>query len=375
MANSFTYKEFANILQDMENALIANQSLITDYNESSVIFQFLQAVATEIARVYLETRAGFDQQMVNLAYSVFGFQPKLAQPASGLATLAASVAPSVNTLISTGFQFAYNGQVYATTADVTLTAGSTSIANVPYVAQVAGSAGNIPAGVSFTLVSSLQPIVSATNQAAVTNGVDAETQSQLMSRFRQFIVGLGRCTTTGLIAGALAISGVRSAMLDEFFPPQNLTYTDPITGLSVTKLVNSFLYVESGNGYASSGVLNAVQLAIEGLDGGGGMRASGVRVVAQSPTIVLQNIVFNATYSPLFPQNTLLTLIQAALSFYVNNLPIGAGLVFNELVEVIMSVPGVQDVTITTPTANVPGVSTQVIRLGTVSPAFTLGTA
>ena len=61
----FSLKLFTSILEDMMNWVIANQNKVTDFNEGSVARSLLEAVALEVEQLYIRTRVGFDDALVD----------------------------------------------------------------------------------------------------------------------------------------------------------------------------------------------------------------------------------------------------------------------------------------------------------------------
>ncbi|MBJ9991457.1 baseplate J/gp47 family protein [Paenibacillus sp. S28] len=70
---------------------------------------------------------------------------------------------------------------YQTTADVTLDSNGEGLA--PITALVAGSQGNVPAGVIEVMLVPTSGIISVTNPAAVTGGADEESDESLLERY------------------------------------------------------------------------------------------------------------------------------------------------------------------------------------------------
>jgi uncharacterized phage protein gp47/JayE len=83
-----------------------------------------------------------------------------------------------------------------------------------------------------------------------------------------------------------------------------------------------------------------------------GYRAAGVLVRVLSPDIIQMSYAANITVLSGFSQTDIATKIRNAVSGYVNALGIGEDVILNELRERSMSIPGMYDIIITSPTAN-----------------------
>ena len=139
----------------------------------------------------IETKTGMElEQFVG----VFGFGRLQGRQATGVVRVELSTQSTQNQQIPVGSQFyTRNGlagvstqQYYATTQAVVLTAGSLTI-DVPVQCTTPGAAGNVPPD-SIISISSVIGSSSCTNLAAMTGGVDAETDDELRSRFKDTLL-------------------------------------------------------------------------------------------------------------------------------------------------------------------------------------------
>jgi uncharacterized phage protein gp47/JayE len=93
-----------------------------------------------------------------------------------------------------------------------------------------------------------------------------------------------------------------------------------------------------------------------------GHRAGGVIIKVKAPQVVSQSIVANVTLMTGYSQTALIPRIKLVIAEYINGLSIGGDVIYNEIVERIMAVPGVYDVNVTSPPENYPIADYQVAR-------------
>ena len=93
-----------------------------------------------------------------------------------------------------------------------------------------------------------------------------------------------------------------------------------------------------------------------------GIRAAGVRVVVQTPTVLIQNIVALITISEGYDHTTVESNVVEGIKEYVNGLGISGDVLVAELIWKIMSVSGVFNVNLTTPATDVTILDDQMAR-------------
>lgn len=84
-----------------------------------------------------------------------------------------------------------------------------------------------------------------------------------------------------------------------------------------------------------------------------GLRAAGVRVIVQTPTVLIQNIVGTVTVSEGYDNASVEDDVVEAIKEYVNGLGISGDVLRAELIRRMMAVAGVYNVGLTTPAADV----------------------
>jgi uncharacterized phage protein gp47/JayE len=114
--------------------------------------------------------------------------------------------------------------------------------------------------------------------------------------------------------------------------------------------------VITGDYVRYTGLIEEVQKVIDG-DAGDrstypGHRAGGVLAKVQAPLAISQTVTVNIDVIAGYDQATVQTAVEAVISAYINGLGINEDVIYNELVERIMTVVGVHDCNLTDPAAN-----------------------
>ncbi len=346
-------KRYSQIYSEMRDYVVAHQDKITDFNAGSVISSILEALAREIAALYLKTMANVDVYARSLAYSQFNFEKKGGLAASGSVVFSRNAASSsevaipAETRVATG-----SGIEFTTSAEVKILAGARDSASVVVACADVGALGNIRANMVDTIVGTLLGVDTVNNAAAFGGGVDVESEEDYHNRFREYILGLGRSSVPGIRATALAVNGIRSVSVVEHFPPAD--------GFNFT------LYAEDGSGYLPNTLKGLIQTALDGDDSEPGARACGITCRTLAPTVLAVNpsIVIRINWS--IPSGLIEDGIRTKLTKYINSLKIGdiydKTVVFNML----MNQSGVLEIISMTPDTTTP-TGSQIIRLGTLT--------
>jgi len=94
-----------------------------------------------------------------------------------------------------------------------------------------------------------------------------------------------------------------------------------------------------------------------------GWRAFGAHILVKPPITQFITIDAVITMKPGYVRSTAASRAKAAISQYINYLPIGSDVIRNEVIERIMVVPGIFDLNLTSPSSNVPIGDTTVARV------------
>jgi uncharacterized phage protein gp47/JayE len=355
---AFSLKLFNSILEDMMNWVIAKQSKVTDFNEGSVMRSLLESVALETEQLYIRTRVGFEDALKYIPFYAFDFTKKSGQKASGTVVFSRTgtsgeVAIPIGTLVATA-----DGTQFATTSTGTIADGNTDSNNVSILAEKEGEESNVAADTITVIVTPVNGVETVNNASATSGGLDKETDAEFLKRFREFIEGLGQSNESGLITGSKLVTGVRSASIIEHFPPSS-SY-------------NVSVYIDDGAGNAPQALIDSVESKLkgDGTAGNPGYKAAGINIQVLAPTKVTQDVTVTINDDGMLSESTMEYNIELAITNYINNLLLGEDIIRNRLIEVMMDVDGVEDLTLTTPASNVTINPDQIARAGTISITF-----
>ncbi len=355
---AFSLKLFAAVLEDMTNWMIANQSKVTDFNEGAVSRSFLEAVGYEIEQLYIRTRVGFEESLVDIPFYAFDFIRKTGQKSSGNVVFSRSgtsgeITITIGTLVATT-----DGTQFETTATGTISDGNQDSNSVSITATEEGTESNVPANTVTVIVTPVNGVETVDNSSSTTGGLDVETDEEFTKRFKEYVEGLGQSNEYGLITGAKSVTGVRSVSTIEHFPPSS-SY-------------NVSVYIDDGAGNASAALIASVlsELKGNGTVSNPGYKAAGINIQVLAPTKVTQDVTVVVTDDGALSEATMKYNIEQAISNYINNLWLGGDIIRNSLIKVIMAVDGVDDISLTTPATNITINFNQIARTGTITVTF-----
>jgi uncharacterized phage protein gp47/JayE len=224
---------------------------------------------------------------------------------------------------------------------------------VPIQAVNAGIQGNVTASTITLLTAAIAGVDTVSNAAGLTNGIDAESDTALRTRFANYIQTRSLATTAAVGYAILSVQQGLSYTIQENVTPGG-TYTP---GTFVVT-------IDDGSGTPSTTLKASVALAINAV------RPIGSVFTVQSPTDIIANITFTITAAAGYVKAALLGPAVAAVTAYINAIPLGAPLPLSRLLQVVYdSTPGISNVTLmlaNAGTADLGGSPTQVVRAGTV---------
>jgi len=197
-----------------------------------------------------------------------------------------------------------------------IAAGIASL-DVPVAAVTAGSAGNVQAGAVSLIVAALPGVDTVVNAAPFQNGLDAESDAALRARFQNFLASLSRATTTAV---GYAIASIQQGMqytIQENVVPDGT----PTMGCFVVT-------VDDGTGNPPSTLLTTVANAVEAV------RPVGSSYTVQAVTVTPATISLTVAVTPGAVHATVAPIVAAAVTLYVNTLPVGAPLPWSRLAQV-----------------------------------------
>ena len=330
-------QNFTTLVQNMAAAVQAAAAQALDLTVGSALRAVLEANASvalwmqwlilqvlQTTRAATSTGADLDSWMADMTLARL---PAVA--AVGMVTFS-RLTPSATAFLPVGalVRSADGSQTFAVTADPTnsawsAAAGGYSLAaglaalTVPVTAEVAGSAGNMQSGAISLMVTAIPGIDAVTNPAPMQNGLDAESDAALRSRFQNFIQSRSRATP---LAVGYAVSSIQ----------QGLSYAlqENIDTAGNPRIGNFVVTIDDGSGYPSASLLATAAAAVEAV------RPVGSTFAVQPPIVVPANLNVLLTVPPGVTKPPVVAMVATALQAYINALPIGAPLPLTKVAQV-----------------------------------------
>lgn len=368
---AFQIKDFRSIVASMINHARSVTHKITDWNVGSVARTLVEAPAIEIDELYQQMFIGLKEAIPVAIYSSFDFARREAVAASGMVRV--SVAPpSADLLIPAGTRFSVVGAAttYASVFDTTVVAAA-SFVDVFVAADVAGVAGNLDLGETFSLQPQPDGFASATNQAAFVNGAEQETDEQRKVRFAAFIASLNRGTNAALEYG------LRTARLTNAYgvtteSVQAVSVVEPYVDDANQPIAWVKCYIHNGVNGASAGLLAHAHEVVHGYyDDNGqavpGWKAAGVKVDVLAATEKPVAVTAVLTALPGYASADLIAAVTESVSAYLQELGIGKTAVRSEIIALAMSVPGVYNFVPSLPAGDTTSLRSEKIMPGTIT--------
>lgn len=222
---------------------------------------------------------------------------------------------------------------------------------VPVRAITEGSAGNAAVGEVDTLTTAIPGVDAVTNTAAITDGLDAETDSAFRERFRNTMKSLSKATEPAIAA---AISAVRPGLGYNIVENYNFDGS-PNDGYF-------YVVVDDGTGYPSQQIIYDVAAAIDEC------RPLTSTFEVYAPQIINADVTFDIeTPSPLLHTPTI-NVVKEAVIEHINGLGLGKPLSITRLAKVIYdaspNVLNVSNMSINLGTYDLVPTSSQVLKPG-----------
>ena len=330
-------QNFTTLVQNMAAAVKAAAAQALDLTVGSALRAVLEANASvalwmqwlilqvlQTTRAATSTGADLDSWMADMTLARL---PAVA--AVGTVTFS-RLTPSATAFLPVGalVRSADGSQTFAVTADPTnsawsAAAGGYSLAaglaalTVPVTAEVAGSAGNMQSGAISLMVTAIPGIDAVTNPAPMQNGLDAESDAALRSRFQNFIQSRSRATP---LAVGYAVSSIQ----------QGLSYAlqENIDTAGNPRIGNFVVTIDDGSGYPSASLLATAAAAVEAV------RPVGSTFAVQPPIVVPANLNVLLTVPSGATKPPIVAMVATALQAYINALPIGAPLPLTKVAQV-----------------------------------------
>lgn len=190
-------------------------------------------------------------------------------------------------------------------------------AEVPVVCTVAGLSGNVLAGTITVMPRPVAGVEYVINKGDITNGVEAEGDSELRERARHALEFAGKATVSSLESAIRAVEGVRSLLIED--KPEEVA--------GIVKVI-----VDGGD-------IGAVERAIEET------RAAGIKVEFSRPRIVYIDVSLTLTLPKEISPATAVTEAERLVRSYISSLGIGEDVLYSKIIEAALMVRGALDVT------------------------------
>ena len=200
-----TFRSMPEAVATMLRTYWARTGVQPDATEGSVLRTLFEAWGFEIEQQTARFDAAVLDAIPEAVFAAFGFDRRPATTATAILRFSRATPTGQAFLIPTGTTAETTaGAQFATTADVTLAAGTTTVDAVAS-ALSPGARGNVPAG-SITRLTTLVPGVEAvTNPLSAYGGADEETIAAQQDRFAAYLATLAKGTAPAIAAAALTV--------------------------------------------------------------------------------------------------------------------------------------------------------------------------
>lgn len=231
---------------------------------------------------------------------------------------------------------------------------SVASVSVPVKASAVGAAGNAVIGGISTMTQAIPGVDTVTNAAALTTGVNAETDAALRVRFVAFIAGLSKATVSAIGYAITSLQqGVSYALVE------NVLYN------GTAQMGYFYVVIDDGTGVPGSTLLGTVSNVVDAV------RPACSSFGVFAPVVVTANISMTITTTAGYNHSATAALVSTAISTYINALTLGQSLAYSRLAQVAYDAsPGVSNVTtvlINSATSDITATAKQVIKAGTVA--------
>lgn len=223
---------------------------------------------------------------------------------------------------------ATNAAYNAALGGFVLAVGVSSI-NVTVTAVNPGTQANAVAGFITMIVSAIAGVDTVTNALPFTNGVNAETDSALRTRFIAYVASLSKATKTAI---GYAVTSLQAGL--------SYTLVEDLTYGGASQPGYFFVVLDDGTGYPPSTLLTAAATAIDAV------RPVTSTFAVFAPVVIAATITMTATVAAGYAVAGTKALAQAAVLAYVNGLALGVSLSYQRIAQVAFDAsPGITDIT------------------------------
>lgn len=373
MADFPTFQDFFRAGRDeilSRNSRLTLEAIEREGSDANVIVAGSAAMADEVGGQLLAAATGLyldsakSKALDRFVYDRFTLLRKPAAPARGdfaFSTIAAN--PLAFTIPAGTKAVTQDGKAYVTDVDVTYPFGSVGPVSVSMRSQDAGSAFQAKAGSITNLASQIVNAPSdltVTNPLATVGAADAELDSELVTRAREFFPNARRGTIGAIQNQALEVPGVQTAtafeFLDEFGRPAKvvqLVISDPFTLSLVAASPTPVAYQAQSQTLATT-VFDSLY----------DTRAAGINVLVTVASVQMLGIQLGLAFLAGYSASEVTARAQAALVNYVNSLSPGQVFSYEAAINRLRMVQGldVQGNEILSPLGDTTPLPLQVLR-------------
>jgi uncharacterized phage protein gp47/JayE len=371
---AFQIKDFASIVAGCINWVKSATSKITDFNVGSVARTMIEAPAAEMDQLYQNLVIGLQEAIPVSVFTTFGFNQIPAEAASGIVRFSTGGPLATSTItVPAGSVVKVPGtsQSYATQATATINVGA-SYVDVLVAAQTPGVAGNTDSSTITEMSTPVSGVASVTNPNPFINGRDQETDDERKTRFQSYVSTLSRGTNSAIEYGAKSANLTdANGTITEYvayakvYEPYVSDNTQPVALVDV--------YIHNGASATSGQLVAAAQNVVNGYYDAAanaipGWKAAGVNVVVSAANDKVINVTGTLTLDTGVDHDSTVGSAAAAVKAYIQGLDVGATVVLAELIAIIMrDIPGVYNVVLATPNADVTCAVNEKAIAGTVT--------
>jgi uncharacterized phage protein gp47/JayE len=354
----FQLKDFRSITAGMINHMRGTQNQITDFNVGSVARTLIEAPAIEIDELYQQMFHGLKEAIPVSVFTSFGFDRMPAIGSSGLIRYSRLTPAPADILIPTGTVVSSPGgrYRYSTGDDAILHAGDKFV-DVLSFCSGGGVATNTLAGTLTELMTPVAGIDSVTNINPFVNGADEENDDDRRIRFQGYVSTLPRGTVKSIEYGAMSAT-IKNANGEVIESVSQATVYEPYTTDPEYPIGLVECYIHNGSGVASPELVGLAKQIIDGyrLEDGTpvhGWKAAGIIVNVAAADEVVVDVQASLAFDPSTNHAVVRLAVTNAVRDYLLNLKVGRPAIRSEIIAIMMNIPGIYNVALTSPAGDV----------------------
>jgi uncharacterized phage protein gp47/JayE len=370
---SINSQSFTVLVTNMVTAIQANASIALNLTVGSVLRAIVEAVAgmglwlqAQIAYVLTITRAATSNGPdLDSFVNDFGLTRLAAVAAVGQLTFSRfSTVGSAVVLPNASVQSADGTQNFLVTIDTTNAAWNpaaggylmnpgTGSVTVPAQAVTPGAAGNVLANTVTVITQPISGVDTVTNASAFVNGLDAEADSALRTRFVLFINSLSKAIKSAI---QFAVASVQQGIA--------LTLTENLAYNGTYQPGYFYAVIDDGTGTPPTSLINAVGAAIEAV------RGFTIQYGVFGPLVLTANVNMEIDAASGYDPTAVAANVSLAITNFINGLGLGNSLPYTQLAAIAYGVAGVvnvTDVTLNSAVADLDADNKHVIHAGAIT--------